>query len=809
MNTCLQSLPLSGRDLSDLSGFLLEQFAQFVHFQGGDLYFPPSWSRKEAEYIAGERTLIVPLLWQGRGIGAVRLLGVGAKEARQVMPRMRSIAALILEVVARTRACSVDSSTGLFTEQELYARVADGAERVRELLSRAPAAVEPTVPSPLHLFCVGIVVIRLVNAQALAEMGGYSYLERCVAKLAAALADGLPGDILPARAGRADFALLLSSVTGRGACQRAAEEALSRMSSVSLDEEQVPGKAVPVLAEGHALFPQDMQAAELRFSPSDQARELLEKARLAASMAAQRRNGAIMPFVRILLDGGVILKTLSSGRVVINLGRRTGAREGLSFAFYSGADGSFKGELVLLQAGSQESTAEIIHLADPSVLPAAGDILSLEDRGQTYGAGTEKGGEESAEPGQPAGKAEEAAGAGEEAGSGAEGGGFYCYGHGEFMARLRRVSGGAKRFALALLRPDGDVKVGQGLDSFSDVLNRAAFLWDQRVGGEGAFAGYYGMNGLVFCHPGGGEELLETYRTFDSALAGEGVHAAVGLAFWPFLHFGRGEMMECVLKALEYARLLSEPRVGAFNSQAITISADRRYSQGDVFGAVEEYKLALLADAGNALAWNSLGVCMAALGRQEEARRYFEKSLEHTRDIGEKAQAQYNLGTVCYQLGDTEGAETHFRDCLADVPDHVYALVRLGQLCEKRGCMDGALTYYEKAARAENRKQGSARDEGSLALRCLARVAAGQSRTAEARQMLSDALRRNPDDASAMLMLAELYLKEHGAADIAEMLARHSLGIVSQPRGWALLAEALRRQGRDEDAALCEVKAKD
>ena len=119
MNTCLQSLPLSGRDLSDLSGFLLEQFAQFVHFQGGDLYFPPSWSRKEAEYIAGERTLIVPLLWQGRGIGAVRLLGVGAKEARQVMPRMRSIAALILEVVARTRACSVDSSTGLFTEQEL------------------------------------------------------------------------------------------------------------------------------------------------------------------------------------------------------------------------------------------------------------------------------------------------------------------------------------------------------------------------------------------------------------------------------------------------------------------------------------------------------------------------------------------------------------------------------------------------------------------------------------------------------------------------------------------------------------------
>lgn len=811
VNTRLQSLPLTGRNLSELSGFLLGQFAQFVHFQDGDLYFPPAWSFKDAEYIAGERTLIVPLMWQGRGIGAVRLRGVGAKEARRVMPQIGGISALVLEVAARTWAGSVDASTGLFTEQELYERVAERAERVREMLSRAPAAADLGANSTLHLFCVGMVVIRLVNAQALAEMGGYSYLERCMARLAEALSGCSSDTVLAARAGRSDFALLLSSVTGRGACQRAAEDALRRMSAVSIDEEQVPGSARPVLAVGHALFPQDMQAAELRFRPYDQARELLEKARLAAAMAAQRRNGAIMPFVRILLDGGVILRTLSSGRAVINLGRRTGAREGLSFAFYSGADGTFKGELVLLQTGSRESIAEIIHLADPAVLPEAGDILSLEDSGQTYGAESETGGGERADRGALAAQTDELQDApAQDAGKSAAApdGGFYCYGHGEFMALMRGAAGGAKRFGLALLRLDGEVKAGQGLDACADVLNRAAVLWHESVGGDRAFAGYYGVNGLVFCHPGEGEELLEKYRGFAAALAAEGVHAAVGLAFWPFLHYGRGEMMECVLKALEYARLLPEPRVGAFNSQAITISADRRYSQGDVFGAVEEYKLALLADAGNALAWNSLGVSMAALGRQEEAKRYFEKSLEHTQDVTEKAQAHYNLGTVCSQLGETEEAGEHFRACLRDVPDHVYALVRLGQLCEKQGSLDEALAYYEKAARAENGRAGGAHSGESLPLRCLARTAARQSRTAEARQMLCDALRRNPDDAAAMLMLAELYLKEHGAADIAEMLARHSLGLANQAHGWAVLADALRAQGKDEEAALCEMKAK-
>ena len=74
---------------------------------------------------------------------------------------------------------------------------------------------------------------------------------------------------------------------------------------------------------------------------------------------------------------------------------------------------------------------------------------------------------------------------------------------------------------------------------------------------------------------------------------------AAGLAAFPFLQYRKVEMPDCALKALEYAFLLPLPQVGICNSLALNISADRRYSLGDVFGALEEYKLALLADKAN------------------------------------------------------------------------------------------------------------------------------------------------------------------------------------------------------------------
>lgn len=260
-------------------------------------------------------------------------------------------------------------------------------------------------------------------------------------------------------------------------------------------------------------------------------------------------------------------------------------------------------------------------------------------------------------------------------------------------------------------------------------------------------------------------------------------------------------MLECCRKALDLALLLPKPQVGVFGSLALNISADKRYSQGDVFGAVEEYKMALLADAGNALAWNSLGVCMAALARQHEARRYFLEALKRE---PEAAATLYNLGNVCQSLGETRAAARYFRQCLKADPNHIFACIRLGQLAEKAGRRGQARQYYSQAAQLED----TAPAPGALARRHLARVALAARRATEARELLHEALLRDPQDAVAMEMLAGLYLDGGEDPAMAEMLARRCVGLRPGRRAAKLLlARALRALGREAEASEAEARA--
>ncbi|MFW6005424.1 MAG: tetratricopeptide repeat protein, partial [Desulfonatronovibrionaceae bacterium] len=61
--------------------------------------------------------------------------------------------------------------------------------------------------------------------------------------------------------------------------------------------------------------------------------------------------------------------------------------------------------------------------------------------------------------------------------------------------------------------------------------------------------------------------------------------------------------------------MLSFPHVACFDSLTLTVSADRLFTQGDLFRAMEEYELALADDDSNILARNSLAICYGRLGR--------------------------------------------------------------------------------------------------------------------------------------------------------------------------------------------------
>ena len=229
---------------------------------------------------------------------------------------------------------------------------------------------------------MGLVLLHFSNGREIVGRMGFRFADELMRRAAEALQEELPSDVVAARVGRFGMALLLPSVSGRSACQKMAEAALARMAGAAMPAPLTGRTIRPRLSAGHAVYPQDMEGAELRLPMFEQARMLMERARLAARMTSQPGAPRVMPFARILQDGGTVLWALPQGRVRVGLGAQAKAREGMRFAVWgpSGQEGSgnqYKGEVVLLQVREFHSVAETVHLADATAPLEAGDRLSL------------------------------------------------------------------------------------------------------------------------------------------------------------------------------------------------------------------------------------------------------------------------------------------------------------------------------------------------------------------------------------------------------------------------------------------------
>ena len=773
----------------DMDALLMQELGKFIQCSHHALYFPTAHAPRQPELLPRERRLLLPLYRQGSLLGVLMLHGVKVRDARALLPQLPAIAGLCLELLARVKATRVDAGTGLATENVLYGAMEDEAARVRELF--ADPSRGDGEHSPLHRLCMGLVLLHFSNGREIVGRMGFRFADELMRRAAEALREELPSDVVAARVGRFGMALLLPSVSGRSACQKTAEAALARMAGAALPAPLTGRTIRPRLSAGHAVYPQDMEGAELRLPMFEQARMLMERARLAARMTSQPGAPRVMPFARILQDGGTVLRALPQGRVRVGLGAET----------VHLADATAP-----LEAGDRLSLLEVPSLAAfphaPGGRAAAADVPGTPGQEGSAAADTEPDGAPAA------GSVREGRARVPALEDGACAG---IYGHGDFLHLFAQEKERTGRFVLAIVRVDVPHDARQ-----EAALGECLAAWRQipeLCAGE-PLAGLYGSNALIFFHAdSSAEALLPHYTALCARLEGAGLPVSAGLAGYPFLHYRKGEMPDCALKALEYAQLLPPPRAGLCNSLALNISADRRYALGDVFGAIDEYKLALLADAENVLARNSLGVCMAALGRYHEARRHFLEALRYKGDAGPERQARiaqthYNLGTVCQQLGERRSAARYYRECIKDAPEHVYAHLRLGQLCEEGGRRNEARRFYELAAAIEDRQSEQAGEQRpSLARRYLARLAARQRHGGEARELLHDTLLRNPFDAAAMLLLARLYLDGDEDPAMAELLARKSVGLRDTPEGWQVLARALRALGREEEASLAEAHA--
>jgi len=269
------------------------------------------------------------------------------------------------------------------------------------------------------------------------------------------------------------------------------------------------------------------------------------------------------------------------------------------------------------------------------------------------------------------------------------------------------------------------------------------------------------------------------------------------VAAHPFLHFTKAEILANCRKALDHALLLTPPQVAVCDTLSLNVSADRLFAKGDLYGAMEEYKLSLLADEANNLARNSLAVCYARLGKLAEAAQLF---LEVSRREPKNIMARYNYGYSCLRLKDLTRAAKAFRGCLKRDGTHVFSLVRLGQIAEQQGKNAAALKSYRKAAALPGGEP--------LAARHLARLCLARGEVETARDHLHRAIAHNPQDAQSVALLAGLYLDSGEDPEIAALLARQATALnPGAAENREIMARALTALGRPEEAKAARARS--
>ncbi|WP_461208928.1 tetratricopeptide repeat protein [Desulfocurvus sp. DL9XJH121] len=765
---------LTRSDLLTYEHLLGDEIASFLPHSSYSLYFPKTLDngvlaelgQGRAVCLPEERKVLLPLALNGDLLGVFVARGARVTAPKTMPPLLAAMARMCVEKLQLYKISVTDPLSGLGTADLLSRAMAREIERIGQSLR---PDTEPRLGpgDPGFSACFGLVLARLTDLEPCAEKYGPAFAARAVTRAAELVRGAAPEQALCARAGDDALAVLLPGATP-AACAQAAEALAGALAGLQVEDPILEGMVRPGCSVGSVAYPQDADGPTLRRTAGEQAALVLRKAARAAR-AGDGINGRAFAFSRIVAEGGGVLEALPLGRVRIDLGTSVGAREGQRFLAWSpGTDAdappSCKGEIALIQTGRGRSLAEITHQTDPTWPIAKGDRLTL------------------VRDTDPAPKVEANGDNGADALTG-------LLGYRGFLKHLAAERDSWDNFCLVLMRlEDGEGGSARGTETRLRELASAC----KGVFGDGAVGGRMSLGGLAWALPGmTGKKARDICLRMVQTLPDDFPAPAVGVAHFPWLGFTRSQALDNAHKALEYARLLPAPHVGLLDSVALNIHADRLFAQGRLFDAMEEYKLALVADKRNTTARNSLGVCHARCGDLGAAKRQFKTVLAH--EPGDVF-ALYNFGYACQRLGQTGEAREAYKKCLAADPAHVFSLIRLGQLSQGNRRFADAKRWFEKAATLPG-------GEG-LTRRYLANLALARGEAEEAREHLHQALIHDPRDAASLSLMARIYLDGDEDPEVAEVLARQAAALAPEHAPfWKLLARALTARGKEDEAA--------
>jgi len=222
-------------------------------------------------------------------------------------------------------------------------------------------------------------------------------------------------------------------------------------------------------------------------------------------------------------------------------------------------------------------------------------------------------------------------------------------------------------------------------------------------------------------------------------------------------------------KALQHTLFFGPGTLTGFDGVSLNISGDVCYNEGDMTGAVREYRLGLELDPQNVNLLNSLGVAYVRLNRSKAAIDCFERALKVEED---NYMALFNLGSAWLTCERDDLAVGFFEKALA-VDGEIFDLVL--QLAELY-CRSG---QYRKVVElldvGEDERDRRADWEDASALRCLGEAWLHLGDNKRAVKCLQQAAAFNHKDSRALSLLGELYDLEGEGDEIALSLCREAV----------------------------------
>ncbi len=241
---------------------------------------------------------------------------------------------------------------------------------------------------------------------------------------------------------------------------------------------------------------------------------------------------------------------------------------------------------------------------------------------------------------------------------------------------------------------------------------------------------------------------------------------SIGLAEYPTINFSKAQTLDNARKAIDHAEFFGPNSTVSFDAVSLNISGDKFYQKGNVDGAIEEFKAALMLDPANGNVCNSLGVCYGVLGDYGKALEEFEKAIRFN---PEEAMALYNAGLVNMLLEKRDQALEYFLAADSKEEDIFEVSFQIGKLYLEIGQPENGKIFLEKAVKIK--------PESGPAFRYLGECFAAMNMTDEAVSAYKKAIRQNPNDADSLSALGYLFDLQGENPEITTIFCQQSVDI--------------------------------